>query len=162
MSALDPQVQRQLDELAVRHEVLACDPDLADTDAFCSSYDIPRDRAANTIIVAGKGDPKRYFACLVLATTRIDANHRLSALVGIRRLSFAQPEETRELTGQAIGGVTLFGLPATIPLIIDIAVMDKPWVIVGGGNRSSKLRVEPAELLKVPGAQVAEIAAPRS
>ncbi|MEO6260124.1 MAG: YbaK/EbsC family protein [Thermoanaerobaculia bacterium] len=162
MTALDPEVQRQLDVLGVIHEVLACDPELADTDAFCSSYDIPRDHAANTIIVVGKGDPRRYFGCLVLATTKIDANHRLSALVGIRRLSFAAADETRELSGQAIGGVTVFGLPDSIPLIIDSAVMDRQWVIVGGGNRSSKIRVAPGELLKIPGARVAEIAVPRT
>lgn len=162
MSSLDPRVQDQLDVLGIAYEILACDPALADTEAFCASYDIPKDQAANAIVVVGKGDPKRYFACLVLATTKIDANHRLSALVGIKRLSFAPAEETRELTGQAIGGVTVFGLPATIPLIIDGAVMEKPWVIVGGGNRSSKLRVAPAELLKIPGAQVAEIAVPRA
>lgn len=161
MTSLDPEVQRQLEALGVTHEVLACDPVLADTEAFCTNYDIPRDRAANAIIVVGKSDPKRYFACLVLATTKIDANHRLSALVGIKRLSFAPAEETRDITGQAIGGVTVFGLPASIPLIIDTAVMEREWVIVGGGNRSSKIRVAPAELLKVPGAKVAEIAVPR-
>ena len=161
MTLLDPQVQQQLDLLGVVYEALECDPALADTEAFCASYDIPKDQAANAIVVVGKGDPKRYFACLVLATTKIDANHRLSALVGIKRLSFAPAEETRDLTGQALGGVTVFGLPASIPLIIDSAVMEKPWVIVGGGNRSSKLRLAPAELLKIPGAQVAAIAIPR-
>ena len=161
MTSLDPEVQRQLEALGVVHEVLACDPSLADTEAFCTNYDIPRDRAANAIIVVGKSDPKRYFACLVLATTKIDANHRLSALVGIKRLSFAPAEETRDITGQAIGGVTVFGLPASIPLIIDTAIMEREWVIVGGGNRSSKIRVAPTELLKVPGAKVAEIAVPR-
>ena len=161
MTSLDPEVQRQLEALGVAHEVLACDPALADTEAFCTNYDIPRDRAANTIIVVGKGDPKRYFACLVLATTKIDANHRLSALVGIKRLSFAPAEETRDITGQAIGGVTVFGLPESIPLIIDTAIMEREWVIVGGGNRSSKIRLAPAELLKVPGAKVEEIAVPR-
>ena len=161
MTSLDPEVQRQLEALGVTHEVLACDPGLADTEAFCTNYDIPRDRAANAIIVVGKSDPKRYFACLVLATTKIDANHRLSALVGIKRLSFAPAEETRDITGQAIGGVTVFGLPPSIPLIIDTAIMDREWVVVGGGNRSSKIRLAPAELLKVPGAKVAEIAVPR-
>lgn len=161
MSLVDSGVQQQLDALGVACEVISCDPELADTESFCAHYGIPKDHAANAIIVAGKGDPKRYFACLVLATMKIDANHRLSALVGIKRLSFAQPDETRELTGQAIGGVTVFGLPEAVPLIIDRTVMERDWVIVGGGNRSSKLRLAPAELLKIPGATVAEIAVPR-
>ena len=65
------------------------------------------------------------------------------------------------MTGQSIGGVTVFGLPPNIPLYIDRAVMERDYVIVGGGDRSSKLRLAPAELLKIPGASVAEIAVPR-
>jgi prolyl-tRNA editing enzyme YbaK/EbsC (Cys-tRNA(Pro) deacylase) len=34
-------------------------------------------------------------------------------------------------------------------------------VIVGGGDRSTKLRLAPSELLKIPAAVVADIAVPR-
>ena len=70
-------------------------------------------------------------------------------------MSFASADKTLELTGMMIGGVTPFALPE-IPYYIDAKVMEQTEVIIGGGNRSSKLVVEPAELLKIPGARVIE------
>jgi len=161
MSELDPSVQREIDALAIRHEILDCNPDWADTDVFCANYDIPRENAANTILVAAKTEPRQYIACLVTATMKLDVNHKISKLIGIKRLSFASAEETKELTGQLIGGVTVFGLPEAIPLYIDERVMEREYVIVGGGNRSTKVKLAPEHLRKLPRARVADIAVPR-
>jgi prolyl-tRNA editing enzyme YbaK/EbsC (Cys-tRNA(Pro) deacylase) len=161
MNALDPNVQREIDQLQIEHEVLACDPELADTEVFCANYGIPRENAANTIVVALKTEPRRYVACLVLANTKIDANHKLSKLTGVKRLTFASADETKELTGQLIGGVTVFALPDGVPLYVDERVMSADFIIVGGGNRSTKIRIPPAELRKLPRVVVADIAIPR-
>lgn len=161
MPELDPTVQRELDSLAIPYDVLPCNPEWADTDVFCDNYDIPRDHAANTILVAAKSEPRRYIACLVTASTKLDVNHKISKLIGIKRLSFASADETREVTGQLIGGVTVFGLPDSVPLYIDERVMERAYVIVGGGNRSTKIRIAPEHLAGLPRATVADIAVPR-
>lgn len=161
MPELDPSVQRHIDSLRIRHEVIACDPDLADTEAFCRNYNIPPQNAANTILIASKTEPKTYAACLVLATTRLDVNHAVSGLMGIKRLSFATAEEAKATTGQLIGGVTVFGLPDSMPIYIDRAVLAAEYVIVGGGNRSTKIKLSPNELQKLPNARIETIAAPR-
>ena len=161
MPELDPIVQRHVNALGIAHEVIECNPDLADTESFCANYDIPKENAANTIIVAAKTEPKTYIACVVLATTKIDVNHKLSKILGIKRLTFASAEETKTLTGQLIGGVTVFGLPDSMAVYIDRAVMDAEYAIVGGGNRSTKIRVAPAELLKLPNVRVEDIATAR-
>jgi prolyl-tRNA editing enzyme YbaK/EbsC (Cys-tRNA(Pro) deacylase) len=161
MSDLDPTVQRELDSLAVPYEVLPCNPEWADTDVFCANYDIPRDNAANTILVAAKTEPRQYVVCLVTASMKLDVNHKISKLIGIKRLSFASAEETKEVTGQLIGGVTVFGLPDSVPLYIDARVMEREYIIVGGGNRSTKIRIAPEHLLRLQRATVADIAVPR-
>ena len=43
-----------------------------------------------------------------------------------------------------MGGVTPFGRPAELPLFVDAAVMDHPWVVVGGGTRDMKVKVDPS------------------
>ena len=154
-------VEQAVRSLGVTYELIACDPALADTEAFCANYGIPRENAANAILIAAKTEPRQYAVCLVLATTKIDVNHKLSKLMGIKRLSFAQAEETKEVTGQAIGGVTVFGLPAEIPLYIDKEVITRDYAIIGGGDRSSKIKIAPAELLKIPSATVVDIAVSR-
>ena len=161
MSDLDPAVQQQLDTLDIAHQVLDCNPEWADTDAFCANYGIPRENAANAIIVASKTEPKQYVACLVLSNTKLDVNHAVSKLMGIKRLSFASGEETRALTGQLIGGVTVFGLPGSMPVYLDSRLMERDYVIVGGGNRSTKIKLAPEELRKLPRAEVVAIAVER-
>jgi prolyl-tRNA editing enzyme YbaK/EbsC (Cys-tRNA(Pro) deacylase) len=156
MEILDPRVRAAIGSLGVTCEILPCDPDFADTAAFCARYGIPPAESANTIVVASRKEPKKYAACLVLATTRLDVNRKVSELLGVRKLSFASGEETVALTGMMVGGVTLFGLPEGWPVYIDSRVAALRSVVVGGGNRSSKLRLPPAELLRIPGAAIIE------
>ncbi|HEX8170791.1 MAG TPA: YbaK/EbsC family protein [Thermoanaerobaculia bacterium] len=142
-------------------EVLACEPELADTAEFCRHYGIAAEEACNAILVAMKTEPRRYVACLVRADTKLDVNKKLFGVTGVKRMSFATAEETAQLTGMLIGGVTLPGLPAEVPIYVDQRVLEQERVIVGGGNRSSKIRLAPAELLKLPNAQAADVAVPR-
>jgi prolyl-tRNA editing enzyme YbaK/EbsC (Cys-tRNA(Pro) deacylase) len=149
-------VRRQLDELGIEYEIVACDPDLADTAAFCAAYGYAPEDSANTIVVAGKSTPPAYAACVVLATTRLDVNGAVRRRLGARKASFASADETKQLTGMLIGGVTAFGLPAELPLWVDGAVMERPRIILGGGGRSCKLLVAPSTLLQVPHVEVVD------
>jgi prolyl-tRNA editing enzyme YbaK/EbsC (Cys-tRNA(Pro) deacylase) len=156
VNELDPRVVASLSSLGVDYEVLECDPDFADTANFCAHYGIPLDHSGNTILVASKKEPTVYAACIVTADTRLDVNKRVRKLLGVSKLSFATAEQTSELTGMSIGGVTAFGLPAEFPLYIDSRIMALDYVILGGGNRSSKLRLMPEALLSVSAAEVVE------
>lgn len=135
-------------------EIVPCDPDLADTAAFCEAYGYGLDQSANAIVVVGKSDPRVYVACLVLATTRLDVNGVVRKRLGVKKASFASADETSELTGMQIGGVTPYGLAGTLPLWIDARVVQVDQVIVGGGSRDRKLLVPPASLAALPGAEV--------
>lgn len=138
------------------HELFACDPALADTAAFCAAYGFAPEDAANTIVVIGKADPPRYAACVVLATHRLDVNHAVRDRLGTRRASFASADQTRELTGQQIGGVTAFGLPDGLSILVDAAVMQRERIVLGGGSRSWKVIAPPSILLTLEGAEVVD------
>jgi prolyl-tRNA editing enzyme YbaK/EbsC (Cys-tRNA(Pro) deacylase) len=155
-AGIEALVRDRLTELGVEHEILACDPDFADTAAFCARYGVPPEQSANTIVVAARKEPGIACACVVLATCRLDVNHAVCDLLGVRKASFASAEQTRELTGMMIGGVTPFGLPDGLPLYIDTLVMSQETVVIGGGSRSMKIRLAPAGLLALPGARVVE------
>lgn len=160
-SLLHARVRSALDDAGAAYEVLPCEPELADTAEFCRHYGIAPEEACNAILVALKTEPRRYVACLIRADTKLDVNKKVSSLTGVKRLSFASAEETAELTGMLIGGVSIAGLPEGIPLYLDERVLQQPSVIIGGGNRHSKARLAPHELLKLPGATAADIAVPR-
>lgn len=145
-----------LESAGIAFEVMACDPALADTAAFVEAYGVPLDRSANTIVVASKGAEPRYVACILLATTSLDVNNAVRREMGVRKASFAGAEPVRALTGMEIGGVTPFGLPADLPVLVDARVMEPDWIVLGGGNRSSKLRLAPDALRTLPSVRVVE------
>src|SRR5579863_778514 len=155
-TAIEATVRRRIAALGVDHEMLECDPEFADTAAFCARYGVPPQQSANTIVVAARKDPGVACACVVLATCRLDVNHSVCDLLGVRKASFASAEQTQALTGMMIGGVTPFGLPDDLPLYVDARVMTQESVVIGGGSRSLKIRLAPAGLLRIPGSAVIE------
>lgn len=132
-----------LDRLGADYRIMPCDPSLADTAAFCEHYGVDPAISANAILVASRKPPGRVALCLALATTRLDVNRTVRDLMEVRKLSFASPELTREATGMEIGGVTPFGLPTTVPIYVDAAIVDLGRCVVGGGSRSMKVELDP-------------------
>src|SRR5215470_11997982 len=128
-AVIEARVAQALEGLGAPWELMRIDPEFADTTAF----------------------REKYCACLVLATTRLDVNHVVRRLLDVPRVSFATAEETRDLTGMMIGGVTLLALPPDMPLYVDDRVMALDYVILGGGSRSSKIKIAPDALRKLPG-----------
>lgn len=153
-AAVGERVRGVLDGLGVPYEIMTIDPDFADTAQFCAKYGIPLEQSANTIIVASKKEPRQYCACLVLATTRLDVNRAVKKLMNASRVSFASADETKALTGMLIGGVTVFALPGDLPIYVDEAVMAPEWIIVGGGGRSTKIKLAPDALRRLPNVTV--------
>lgn len=146
MSA-DPRVIDELQRRGLDFEVMPCDPELADTAQFCEAYGIPPQHSANTILVASRRPEGHNAACLVLATTRLDVNGMVRRRLGVRKVSFADADQTRAVTGMEIGGVTIFGLPDQLPIWIDSRVVAPDWVIVGAGTRTAKIRLDPSQLV---------------
>lgn len=127
-----------------------CDPEFADTAAFCSRYGIDPVDSANTILVVSKRPAGALAACVALATTRLDVNRKVCELLGVKKASFASAEATVAATGMEIGGVTPFGLPSEIPLFVDSAVLGRDEIVVGAGSRTAKLRIPPQALSAIP------------
>lgn len=151
----DP-VVGQMETLGVDYEIMPCDPALADTAQFCQAYGIDPADSANTIVVVGKSTPRVYVACVLLATTRLDVNGVVRKKLGIRRTSFASAEETADVTGMIMGGVTPFGLPSDMPVWVDALVMSRERIVLGGGTRDRKLVAAPASLKRLPLVEVIE------
>src|SRR4051812_8781170 len=145
-----------LDPLGVPYELFPCDPALADTAAFCAAYGFDPEDSANTIVVIGKSDPPRYAACVTLAPYRLDVNRAVRDRLGTRKASFAPAGETATLTGMQIGGVTVFGLPAELPIWVGSRGMMRDRIVLGGGSRAWEGIAGPAILQALPGVEVVD------
>ncbi len=149
-----PSVRAALAASGVDYEILSCDPELADTAVFCAHYGHALEDSANAIVVKSKTGEEKFVACVVLATSRLDVNRTVRKKLGARKVSFADPEETRRVTGMELGGVTPPGLPPELPLWVDSRVMERPFVILGAGTRAAKIRLSPDYFRQLPQVEI--------
>ncbi|MGD3111259.1 YbaK/EbsC family protein [Streptomyces sp. YGL11-2] len=134
------------------------DPAIADTEALVDRYGRwLLEQSANCVVVAGKrGGEVTLAACLVLSTTRVDVNGVVRRQLGARKASFAPMDTAVGDSGMEYGGITPIGLPASWPLLVDAAVADAPYALIGSGSRRGKLIVPGKALAELPGATVLE------
>ncbi|MYR45613.1 YbaK/EbsC family protein, partial [Streptomyces sp. SID5910] len=111
------------------------DPRWADTAVFVEHYGRELlERSANCVVVSGKrGGETTLAACVVLSTTRVDVNGAVRRQLGARKASFAPMDTATGESGMEYGGITPVGLPADWPVLVDPAVADLPYVLVGSG-----------------------------
>jgi prolyl-tRNA editing enzyme YbaK/EbsC (Cys-tRNA(Pro) deacylase) len=137
--------------------VVEIDPELADTAAMTSAYDLPLTASANCVVVAGRRDgEERVAACVVRADTRADVNNLVKRTLDVRKASFLAMDRAVEESGMEYGGITPVGLPAHWRLLVDARVVDIDVAIVGSGVRRSKLLLPGRLLARLPGAEVVE------
>ncbi|QNS07515.1 YbaK/EbsC family protein [Streptomyces xanthii] len=134
------------------------EPDWADTATFVEHYGPDLlDTSANCVVVSGKrGGEATLAACVVLSATKVDVNGVVRRHLGARKASFASMDTATGETGMEYGGITPIGLPADWPVLVDAAVADLPYVLIGSGTRRGKLIVPGKALAELPGATVLE------
>ncbi|MFI7009315.1 YbaK/EbsC family protein [Streptomyces sp. NPDC050145] len=134
------------------------EPDWADTATFVEHYGSDLlDTSANCVVVSGKrGGEATLAACVVLSATKVDVNGVVRRHLGARKASFASMDTATGETGMEYGGITPIGLPADWPVLVDAAVADLPYVLIGSGTRRGKLIVPGKALAELPGATVVE------
>ncbi|MEV6779359.1 YbaK/EbsC family protein [Streptomyces syringium] len=132
------------------------DPERADTAVLVEHYGAALlEQSANCVVVAAKrGGTTTLAACVVLGHTRVDVNGVVRRHLGARKASFAPMDIALGATGMEFGGVTPIGLPADWPVLVDAAVADTPYVLIGSGSRRGKLIVPGKALAELPGATV--------
>lgn len=161
MHPLEQRVVDHLTALDADFEAFPIDPSFADTATFCEHYGYTLEESANAILVASKRPLGHFRLCLGLATMRLDVNRRVKQLMSVSKLSFATAEQTVEITGMEIGGVTPFGLEDPPPILVDAAIVDLDRTVVGGGTRSLKVQLDPEVFARMPGVEIVpDLAAP--
>lgn len=137
--------------------VTEIDPNLSDTAAFCEKYNVTPQMAANCVIVqASRGDRTWLAACVILASTRADVNGIVRKTLDARKVSFAPMETAVLQSGMEYGAITLVGLPADWPILIDSRVAESDAVIIGSGIRKSKIVISGKILASLPNVTVIE------
>lgn len=131
--------------------VAEINPQFSDTAAFCENYKISPNQAANCVVLEAKRGERTWLAaCVILGSTKADINGLGKRTLDARRVSFAPMERAVEETDMEYGAITPVGLPEAWPVLIDKAVADSEYVVIGSGLRKSKLVVPGKFLAGLP------------
>lgn len=85
---------------------------------------------------------------LVIVEWEKKANTRaVGALLKTQNVRLATPTEVEEVTGYEVGGVPPISIYGT-PTLIDESVMKHAWVIAGGGDKFSLLKIQTKDILE--------------
>jgi Cys-tRNA(Pro) deacylase len=97
-------------------------------------------------------------AVLVIASgaNRVDLA-KVAALVGAAP-GKADADFVREVTGYAIGGIPPLGHATSLPAIVDRDLMRHATVYAAGGTPNAMFPIRPADLVRVCGGRVADVA----
>lgn len=142
------------------HGVTRNADELADTDKWAATYDVPLNETANVVVVETRktrNAEREFAAVLVLADSRADLNGVVRRTLEVSKVSFAPMDKAVEATGgMESGGMSPIGLPENWPLLIDERVIGVERLYLGSGVRPSKLVIDGGLLELLPEVMVLE------
>jgi Cys-tRNA(Pro)/Cys-tRNA(Cys) deacylase len=142
------------------HEYLAglIDPRGRDRKAWgeeaAAALGIPRDRVFKTLVAELDG---RLVAVVVPVDRELDLK-RLAATLGGRRAVLAEPKAAERASGSVIGGIGPLAMRRSLPTVVDASASEHPTVFVSAGRRGLQVELAAADLVRVTGATVAQVA----
>lgn len=153
VSALPPRTQlvaRALDAAGARGPIATL-PDSAATAALAATaLGCEVGAIANSLVFWADGRP---LLVMTSGRHRVDTAglaHRLDRSTVVR----ATPEQVREATGQAIGGVAPVGHPQPLETVVDAALADYPRVWAAAGTPHTVFPTTFDELVRITGGSV--------
>ncbi len=94
---------------------------------------------------------------VLVAGDRRGDGDAIAALLGGDSARIADAETVRSATGYAIGGVSPFDLPVSLPVLFDDSLQRFDVVFPAGGTPSAMVRMSPQRLRELTRARVARI-----
>lgn len=143
-----------LEQHSVDFELLAPGVPMPTVLAAAAALGVHPDLILKTLLFVGADGS--YVIAIANGTRRVDPR-LLSAVSGLARPRPAKSEVVLDVTGYPAGGVAPLGLPAGLPIIVDVKVMALPVAYGGGGLDDLLLRLQPAEIVRLNSAQTARI-----
>jgi prolyl-tRNA editing enzyme YbaK/EbsC (Cys-tRNA(Pro) deacylase) len=98
----------------------------------------------------------RCVLAIAAGTARIDRG-RVEAASGLAGLKLAKPDVVFAKTGYPAGGTPPVGHREAFPVVVDTRVAVQPFGYAGGGRPELLVKIRPADILRLTGAQVRDL-----
>ena len=141
----------------VAHEVLVYEPPHEGESygaAAAAALGVEPERMLKTLLVQVDG---RLACAVVPVAGELDLKACAAALGGKRAVLAAAADAERS-SGYVVGGISPLGQRTRLPTVVDETVELFDAVVVSGGRRGLSVELAPADLVRLTGAVVADVA----
>ncbi len=153
MNLTPEDLQAFMDQHGIRGEIIHLDVPTPTVEAAALAVGASVSQIIKSVLflIAG-GQPVLAIAS---GTARVD-DRRIAAHFGVSRRSvkLADADAVLRITGYPAGAVPPFGHPAPLRTLIDPGVIRQPQIYGGGGSGHALVRLDPADIQRVTGAEV--------
>lgn len=116
---------------------------------------VPPALVYKTLVV--RCQPDGLAVAVVPVSRQLDLK-RFAAARGVKKAAMAEPADVTRATGYIPGGVSPLGQKRRLPVVIDNSVREHERVYVSAGRRGLDVSLRPADLIRLVGAELGEIA----
>lgn len=145
-------LQAFVDQHGIQAEILLMTEDTPTVPAAARALGVAEEQVIKSLVFLIDGQP-----ILVVAngTGKVDSRRVARHFgVGRKKVKMANPEQALAITGYVVGAMPPFGHKTRLPTIVDPGVVAQAEIYGGGGEVNAMLRLTPAELLRVTGAEI--------
>ncbi len=153
---IDTPAIRHIADLGIPYEVTDHGPVRSLEEAAAARGMDPDDLIKTIVVRKGPDD----YVLVLVPGMRVIAWPRLRSLLGVNRLTMADAEEAKGVTGYERGTITPFGLKRPLPVIADERIAGKR-VSIGGGAHGVGVMIDGDALIQATAATVADVTDPR-
>ena len=146
---------RILDKNKVNYESYTYEcTEFTDGQQIADTLNLPHEKVYKTLVTVGKS--RQNYVFVLPIDDELDLKKAAKA-AGEKSLEMLPLKELTPLTGYVRGGCTSIGMKKQFPTIINASIEKLETVVVSGGRLGSQLELQPADLIKVTRAKVADV-----
>ncbi|MEU8344140.1 Cys-tRNA(Pro)/Cys-tRNA(Cys) deacylase [Actinomadura meyerae] len=123
-------------------------------EAAADALGVPYGRLFKTLLAEVDG---RLTVGIVPVSSTLDLK-ALAAAAGGKKARMADPKDAERATGYVVGGISPLGQRRRLPAVVDASVSALATVYVSAGRRGLQIELAPADLIRLTGARVGDIA----
>lgn len=149
-------VARILDQKKVEYGLIPYTVDENDLAATHVAAELGEDIAQVFKTLVLRGDRNGLLVCVIPGDKEVDLK-KAAKLSGNKKVEMISMKELLPLTGYIRGGCCPIGMKKLYPTWIHHTCEEFPFIFISAGVRGLQLKINPADLLSVTGASVADI-----
>ena len=147
---------RILDKHGIGYELLTYEVDETDLSAITVATKIGQDINSVFKTLVLRGDKTGVLVSVIPGSKELDLKKTAKAS-GNKNVEMVAMKEILELTGYIRGGCTPIGMKKRYPVFIHENCRKYSFIFISAGMRGLQMKVQPDELIKITGAQLADL-----